>query len=95
MPRKRMSSVQLELAPDEPSRFAISRTSFKNMVRSILRKRGPGLHIQKRAVEALQESAEMYITQMFEDAFRLATHCNRSTLQDKDLRLLALLKSNP
>jgi len=41
----------------------------------------------KGALEALQESAEQYLTALFADANLIAIHAKRVTLQQKDIQL--------
>jgi histone H3/H4 len=41
----------------------------------------------KGALEALQESAEQYLTALFADANLVAIHAKRVTLQQKDIKL--------
>ena len=43
--------------------------------------------MQHIAVEALQEAAEYYITNLFDDAHLCALHAKRITLQPKDMQL--------
>ena len=43
--------------------------------------------MQRIAVEALQEAAEYYITNLFDDANLCALHAKRITLQPKDMQL--------
>lgn len=52
----------------------------------------PDLLIQKLACEALQESAEMYMVQTFEDALLLTHHRRCVTVEAKDLKLVQRLQ---
>jgi histone H3/H4 len=45
------------------------------------------LRFQSTAIEALQEAAEAYLVQLFEDANLLAIHAKRVTVMQKDLQL--------
>lgn len=45
-----------------------------------------------KALEALQESAEMYLTQVFEDSNLLTYHRQRCTLNVKDIKLAMYLR---
>jgi histone H3/H4 len=45
------------------------------------------LRIQALALEALQEAAEMYVVQFFEDSLLCAVHAKRVTLMANDLQL--------
>lgn len=48
--------------------------------------------IQARAIEALQESAEAYIVQFFEDCVLVSQHAKRVTLMINDVILLRRLR---
>lgn len=48
--------------------------------------------MQASALEALQESAEMYLIQFFEDAVLLAYHAKRVTLMRHDMMLMRRLR---
>ena len=47
------------------------------------------------AVEALQEAAEYYITNLFDDANLCALHAKRITLQPKDMQLAMRIRGEP
>lgn len=44
--------------------------------------------IQSTALQALQESTEYYLVQVFEDCLFCCIHRNRVTVNDKDIRLV-------
>jgi histone H3 len=46
-----------------------------------------GLRIQVAALEALQEAAEAYLVNLFEDANLCAIHARRVTIVPKDIQL--------
>lgn len=48
--------------------------------------------IQASALEALQEAAEMYLVQFFEDSVLLALHAKRVTLMRNDMILMRRLR---
>lgn len=48
--------------------------------------------ITPEALGALQESAEVYITQMFEDSYLCTIHRGRITLQANDMQLVKYLR---
>ena len=50
------------------------------------------LRYQLKAIEALQEAAEMYLIHLFEDALLCAIHAKRVTLMTKDLMLARRLR---
>lgn len=49
--------------------------------------------IQKRANEALQESAEMFLVQTFEDALLLTEHRRRVTVNAQDMQLVQRIQT--
>ena len=67
----------------------IRKAPFIRLVKGIL----PGklgrteIRMQHIAVEALQEAAEYYITNLFDDANLCALHAKRITLEPKDMQL--------
>lgn len=50
--------------------------------------------IQLLALEALQEAAEMYVVQFFEDSLLCAVHSKRVTLMAIDLRLVRRIRGH-
>lgn len=48
--------------------------------------------IQSSAVQALQESVEYFLVQMFEDCVMCCLHRNRVTVNDKDMQLVRNLR---
>ena len=67
----------------------IKKAPFIRLVKEILHgKLGKTeIRMQRIAVEALQEAAEYYITNLFDDANLCALHAKRITLQPKDMQL--------
>lgn len=51
------------------------------------------LRLQKLALEALQESAEMFVVQTFEDALLLTTHRRCVTVEAKDIKMVQMIKT--
>ncbi|XP_011503828.1 PREDICTED: histone H3.3-like type 1 [Ceratosolen solmsi marchali] len=77
------------------TKLLIARAPFVRLVRQILNEIFPSHNVQNLqtgALEALQESAEMYIVQYFEDATLLCLHTKRITLMQKDMELLRRLR---
>lgn len=74
----------------------IPRRPFGRVIREILlhfnERFGGNLRIQSRALEALQEAAEIYLTQLMEDAYRCTLHRNRVTLEVKDIALARIIR---
>lgn len=54
----------------------------------------PGLRFQSTALEALQEAAEAYIVNLFEDMQLAALHAKRVTVMAKDMALARKLRGN-
>lgn len=71
----------------------IPRAPFQRVVRDNLHDINPELLVQKLALEALQESAEMYLVQTFEDALLLAEHRRCITVDAKDIKLIQRIKT--
>ena len=67
----------------------IRKAPFIRLVKEILHgKLGKtDIRMQRIAVEALQEAAEYYLTNLFDDANLCALHAKRITLQPKDMQL--------
>ncbi|CAD6198604.1 unnamed protein product [Caenorhabditis auriculariae] len=71
------------------SGFLIPRSPFQRVVRSIFQEKYKGYKVQRLAVEALQEMAEMMLVQLFEDANQAAIHAKRVTLLPRDMDLVS------
>ena len=67
----------------------IRKAPFIKLVKEILHgKLGKTeIRMQRIAVEALEEAAEYYLTNLFDDANLCALHAKRITLQPKDMQL--------
>ena len=63
------------------------RAPFARLVRKITSEHGAELRFQQRALMALQEAAESYLTSLFEDTNLCALHAKRVTCYPKDLQL--------
>lgn len=48
--------------------------------------------MQTSSLECLQEAAECYLTQLFEDSYLCCLHRSRITLTEKDMRLVQILR---
>lgn len=72
----------------------IAKRPFQQLIREVIMERSQGAdyRIQSLALEALQESAEMYIAQLFEDAFQCTVHAKRVTLFPTDVKLAKFLR---
>lgn len=70
----------------------IPRAPFHRLTREILQDTNSEMRIAGEAVDALQESSEMFITQLFEDAKISAIYCKRVTVEPRDLKLVQYLQ---
>lgn len=70
----------------------ISRAPFHRLTREILQDTNSEMRIAGEAVDALQESSEMFITQLFEDAKISAIYRKRVTVEPRDLKLVQYLQ---
>lgn len=73
----------------------IRRLPFQRLVREIANDFKSDLRFQAAAIEALQESAEMYLVSLFEDANWCAIHAKRVTIMPKDMNLARRIRSEP
>lgn len=72
----------------------IPRASFNRLALEILHENDAGKTFTKGAVEALQESSEMYIVQAFEDALLCTQNAKRATVQVNDFQTAQAIKNN-
>jgi histone H3/H4 len=73
----------------------LRRLPFQRLVREItlqFERPSESFRFQKNALVALQESAEMYLTSLFDDANICAKHAKRVTLLVKDIKLTRQLR---
>lgn len=63
-------------------------------MREIIFQNKPGdeWRVTKLALDAMQESTEQYLTQIFEDSSMCTTHRQRVTLSVQDMRLVRFLR---
>lgn len=72
------------------SGFLIPKLPFSRIIKEIaliVCRDKPTLKFQVLALECLQEAAEAYLVQLFEDTLLCAIHARRVTIMDKDMRL--------
>lgn len=69
----------------------IPRLPFQRVIREILQQFRVDFRLQGQAIEALRESSELYLVQMFSDALLCMIHAKRATLQVRDIHLLKAL----
>lgn len=77
---------------EDSSDLVIPRAPFQRLVREFVSKQPIGMRIQKRAIEATQESAEMFITALFQDALLLTYHRKRKTVLPSDLKMVQVIR---
>ena len=65
----------------------IQKLPFQRLVREIAQDYMKDLRFQSAAVCALQEAAEAYLVQLFEDTNLCAIHAKRVTIMPKDMQL--------
>jgi histone H3 len=70
----------------------IRKAPFCRLVREIAQDFKTDLRFQAAAIAALQESSEYFLVALFDDACLCAIHCNRITIQPKDMQLAARLR---
>lgn len=71
----------------------IPKSSFSKLVREILLSYNSDvIRFKTEALMALQEAAEMYLVQVFEDSNLCASHANRVTVMPKDMNLVMRLR---
>lgn len=70
----------------------ISRLPFQRLVKEIIQDFKSELRCQSRAIEALQQAAEAFIVELFENANLCAIHAKRVTIQPKDMQLTKRVK---
>ena len=70
--------------------YFFSRLPFARLVKELaqeMSRMGGGLRFQSGALMALQEAAEAYIVQLFEDCVLCAIHARRVTVMPRDMNL--------
>ncbi len=67
----------------------IRKMPFQRLVRKIAEEYAQGYRFQSMAIAALQESAESYLTRLFENSNLCAIHARRVTVMPKDMQLAA------
>lgn len=75
------------------SKFCLPKFPFSRIIREILMENTEvNMKVEKKALEALQEAAEIYITQLFEDCCLCSQHAKRITVRPADMKLCLLLR---
>ena len=71
----------------ETTDLLIKGLPFQRLVRDIAMQYNTELKFQRAAMEALQEGSEAFLVRLFELTGMLATHANRVTILQRDIRL--------
>ena len=71
----------------ETTDLLIKGLPFQRLVRSTAMKYNTEMRFQRAAIEALQEGSEAFLVRLFELTGMLATHANRVTILQRDIRL--------
>lgn len=75
------------------TQLCIPKLPFSRIVREILMQYAQiDMKVQRKALDALQEAAEMYVTQLFEDSNLCAFHAKRITVQPPDMKLALTIR---
>jgi len=73
----------------------VPKLPFSRLVKEIAQERSSsGLRFQSSALMALQEAAEAYIVQLFEDTLLCAIHAKRVTVMPKDMNLARRIRGD-
>ncbi|KAJ7537977.1 hypothetical protein O6H91_11G030400 [Diphasiastrum complanatum] len=72
--------------------FLIPRVPFVRTIKEIMDEFSLGLRITGEATSAIQETTEMYLTNLFENSFLCAVHCKRVIILPKDMLLAKWLR---
>lgn len=70
----------------------IAKAPLARVIYEILQEISYELRVSKESLSCLHEAAEIYLTQLFDDANRCSIHRNRATLMVKDLELVRRLR---
>lgn len=71
----------------------IPKLPFSRLIQELLNTHiSNGKRIQKLALEALQEAAEIYLVQFFEDSYVCTLHARRCTLIPRDMEVVRRLR---
>lgn len=72
----------------------IPKLPFSRLMREIITECSATVNrITPEAFEAIQSASEIYLTQMFEDAYKCTLHRDRATLMVKDIKLAVILRN--
>lgn len=73
--------------------LCIPKLPFSRLIREVLMDVATvDMRVERQALHALQEACEIYVTQIFEDSNRCASHAGRITVFPKDMKLVLDLR---
>ncbi|KAF8115972.1 hypothetical protein N665_0025s0406 [Sinapis alba] len=72
----------------------IQKLPFQRLVKEIAQSFNAELRFQSSAIDALQEAAEAYLVDFFQDANLFAIHANRVTIMRKDIMLAKRIRGD-
>lgn len=72
----------------------IPRLPFSRLIKEIAQSYKQDIRFQSQALQALQEAAEAYLVQVFEDCVLCAIHARRVTIMPKDMTLARRIKGD-
>lgn len=85
-----MSEIQML---QHTTHLLIPRAPFYRLLREILHQFGdPSMRMKAEAAVALQETAELYLTHLMEDAYRCTMHRKAVTLMPSDMELARYMR---
>lgn len=80
---------------ERSSRMQIQRSPFKRAMRGIAQTFRTNLRFKADAIDVIQEAAENYISNLFEDAYICALHAKRETVLPDDINLALCVRKDP
>lgn len=96
VPKKLTAKIKPALAEIKNLRHTVGLliplAAFHRVVREIIQNINSELRITRGCLEALQESAELYMVQLLEDAYRCTLHRNRVTLHPSDIEFVRYIR---
>ncbi|XP_055623768.1 histone H3-6-like [Toxorhynchites rutilus septentrionalis] len=92
-PRTQIRALREIAHLQRSTNLLIPKLPFARLIREVLMSYNDhALRVTPEALMALQESAELYIVQLMEDAYRCTIHRNRVTLMPKDINLALYIR---
>ncbi|KAG6886124.1 histone H3.1 [Termitomyces sp. T159_Od127] len=76
----------------QSTELLIPKVAFQRLVREVAQDFRYGLRFQTSAISALQEAAEAYLVDLFQDTNLAAIHARRVTIMPRDIALVRRLR---